>query len=118
MSAARLLNSIKERERLNTKRFIENQSKIMHEYRTWIENMTMNVRNESRRQHKDALKTHMQDIQIWIASETKFLQFLQDQRDYFQQQLQSFTSALEAHTLYLQSLNNQLQKLQQDYNNL
>ena len=116
--SARLLNSLKERERLNTKRFIENQSNVMHEYRTCIENMMMNVQNETIRQQKDALKTHMQDIQIWIASETKLIQFLQDQRDYFQQQLQSFTSALEAHTLYLQSLNNEPQKLQQDYSNL
>ena len=116
--SARLLNSLKERERLNTKKFIENQSNITHEYRTCIENMTMNIRNETRRQQKDALKTHMQDTQIWIASETKLIQFLQGQRDYFQQQLQSFTSALEAHTLFLQSLNTQLQKLQQDYNNL
>ena len=64
------------------------------------------------------MKTHLQNIQIWIDSEKKLIQFLQRQREYFQHQLELFTSALEAHISYSQSLNTQLQKLQEEYNNL
>ena len=118
--SARLLNSLKERERLNTLEFIENQKHIMHECRMCIANMTMmNMLNETRRQQRDVLKTHLQNIQIWVDSEKKLIQFLQRQREYFQHQLEElFTSALEAHISYSQSLNTQLQKLQEEYNNL
>ena len=75
--SAKQLSSLEERERLNTQTFIQNQKHIMNEYRDCIENMTIiNMQNEARKQQmKDALKMHMENIEIWINHERRITAF-------------------------------------------
>ena len=111
--SARQLNSLKERERLNNQTFIQNQKHIMNEYRVCIENMTIiNMQNEARKQQmKDALKMHMENIEIWINHERRLTEF-------FQRQVGLFSSALQAHISFSESLKAQLEKLHEEYNKL
>jgi len=67
---------------------------------------------------KDALKMHMQNIELWINHERRLTEFFQRQEEYSQRQVGLFSSALQAHVSCSESLNAQLEKLREEYNKL
>ena len=83
----------------------------MNEYKVCIQNMNMlNMQNEARKkQTRDALKIHMENLQLWLNNETRLIEL-------FQRQVELFSDALQANISFSESLNAQLEKIRQEYN--
>ena len=64
-----------------------------------------------KKQTRDALKIHMENLEIWLNNESRLIAF-------FQNQVGLFSDALQFHISFSESLNAQLEKIRQEYNNL